>query len=665
MWDEYALKRDELGHVVFILQLGKVKDWDGTPSIHNALFVKKMVSSICECEQKSHCIVYAKIHRIHKENGWAYTSCKKCNKKVNVVESKASSSNGKNKVTFYYEDDGAVQVASRELLDLVGKRFLFKLYYSDCNIDNNNHTYRCDAVNDNPEMIKHFKEGFLDEETPTSRNKGSGSGGSPGTIKRRLNPTNDNDSDINCVIDMDTSNSGNEGSGSGGSSGRKRVFIDLDEIDSEEDEEGSSNKTPKLVTVKNSRIQVYIKKDWMFRFEPLFKEGQCYSISNFAIAENNGRLPLLPRKYKISFYKGTVVIRIKAFDDNVNGFILEPFNRSLDGTRQYHEHEAVNIIRSVVAIGDIVHVQSAAGRKKRRTVVIEDSESNKLDCTFWDHWANMWDEYALKRDELGHVMFILQLGKLKDWDGTPSIHNALFGTKMFINHDFPKMLAFRQRQFKISLFTPQKLMVTVSEFFHGTVKKMVPSIRECEQKSHCIIYAKIHMIHKENGWAYTSCKKCNKKVNVVESKASSSNGKNKVSFYYEDDGAVQVASRYKVIMRIIDQSGFAPIVFLTQCINRVLDMQTPTSGNKGSGSGGSPGTIKRRLNPTNDNDSDINCVIDMDTPNSGNAGLGSSGSSGRKRVFIDLDEIDSEEDKEGINNKTPKLVIVKVEKEDS
>nr|GEW51111.1 plant OB fold protein [Tanacetum cinerariifolium] len=123
-------------------------------------------------------------------------------------------------------------------------------------------------------------------------------------------------------------------------------------------------------------------KEWMFRFEPLFKEGQCYSISNFAIAENS----------------------------------------------------------------DVVPVQSIAGRKIRRTVVIEDqSKSNQLDCTFWDHWVNMWDEYAQKRNELGHVVFILQLGKVKYWDGTPSIHNALFGTRMFINRGLPKIQAFRQR----------------------------------------------------------------------------------------------------------------------------------------------------------------------------------------------------------------------------
>nr|GEZ93685.1 ATP-dependent DNA helicase PIF1-like [Tanacetum cinerariifolium] len=168
---------------------------------------------------------------------------------------------------------------------------------------------------------------------------------------------------------------------------------------------------------------------------------------------------------------------IDPFDKNLNGFILESFNRLLDGTRHYHEHETVDVIGSVVAIEDVVPVQSAAGQKIRRIVVIEDSEA---------------------------------------------------------------------------------------------VKKMVSSIRECEQKSHYIVYAKIHRIHKENGWAYTACKECNKKVNVVESKSSSSLGKNKVVFYCEDHGSVQVTSWYKVIMRIIDQSGSAPIVFFNTMINKLL-----------------------------------------------------------------------------------------------
>ncbi|GJR69991.1 replication protein A 70 kDa DNA-binding subunit B [Tanacetum coccineum] len=49
-----------------------------------------------------------------------------------------------------------------------------------------------------------------------------------------------------------------------------------------------------LQDAHNNRIQVYIKKEFMFRFEPLFEEGQCYTVSNFGIAENGRRLPLLP-----------------------------------------------------------------------------------------------------------------------------------------------------------------------------------------------------------------------------------------------------------------------------------------------------------------------------------------------------------------------------------
>ncbi|GKB24171.1 replication protein A 70 kDa DNA-binding subunit B [Tanacetum coccineum] len=97
-----------------------------------------------------------------------------------------------------------------------------------------------------------------------------------------------------------------------------------------------------LQDVQNRRIQVYIKKEFMFRFQPLFEEGKCYIISNFGIAKNNGRLPLLPRRYKISFYKSTTVTRIDPFDNNTNGFILKPFNHLLDyECHEYHENDVV------------------------------------------------------------------------------------------------------------------------------------------------------------------------------------------------------------------------------------------------------------------------------------------------------------------------------------
>ena len=85
----------------------------------------------------------------------------------------------------------------------------------------------------------------------------------------------------------------------------------------------------------------------MFKFEPLIQEGQCYIISDFGVAENSGRLPLLPNKWKISFYKGTQVTRTDQIDDNIVGFINEPFTSILDTNNEYHEHDCVGMFISV------------------------------------------------------------------------------------------------------------------------------------------------------------------------------------------------------------------------------------------------------------------------------------------------------------------------------
>ena len=108
--------------------------------------------------------------------------------------------------------------------------------------------------------------------------------------------------------------------------------------------------------LQNSRIQVYIKKEFMFRFEPLFEEGKCYIISNFGIAENGGKLPLLPHRYKISFYKNTTVTRVEPFDNNTHGFIFEPFNHLHDPVNhQYYDNDAVGMYFKNYLITIILH----------------------------------------------------------------------------------------------------------------------------------------------------------------------------------------------------------------------------------------------------------------------------------------------------------------------
>ncbi|GKC18886.1 hypothetical protein Tco_1021036 [Tanacetum coccineum] len=73
---------------------------------------------------------------------------------------------------------------------------------------------------------------------------------------------------------------------------------------------------------------------------------------------------------KIPPIRSTTVTRIELFDNNTRSFILEPYNHLLDPIQhQYYETDAVGI-----GIGDIVPIMFAAGKKIRRTVVVEDVE---------------------------------------------------------------------------------------------------------------------------------------------------------------------------------------------------------------------------------------------------------------------------------------------------
>ena len=129
-----------------------------------------------------------------------------------------------------------------------------------------------------------------------------------------------------------------------------------------------------------------------------------------------------------------------------------------------------------------------------------------LNLTFWDAWATMWDQYASKRDSIGHCVVILQLGKVKYWDGNcnvfilliilwfikhqlftcymlfyivqytflgdAAVHNALFGTKIYINQDIPEIVEFRTRflcdliiLFNITLLDKLTFLVTLLIYF--------------------------------------------------------------------------------------------------------------------------------------------------------------------------------------------------------
>ena len=59
--------------------------------------------------QETTLIVYAKIHKIHKEHGWDYLACRKCNKSVKEQPVKPSTRASNSKKPTYKCDIHGVQ----------------------------------------------------------------------------------------------------------------------------------------------------------------------------------------------------------------------------------------------------------------------------------------------------------------------------------------------------------------------------------------------------------------------------------------------------------------------------------------------------------------------------------------------------------------------------
>ncbi|PWA85288.1 replication protein A 70 kDa DNA-binding subunit B [Artemisia annua] len=328
-----------------------------------------------------------------------------------------------------------------------------------------------------------------------------------------------------------------------------------------------------LQDMKGNRIQCTARNNDMYRFVPLFQQGHCYMITDFSVGENNGILPLLNHKYKITFFQSTKVTRIDHFDEDVFGFKLEPFSEIL--SKRYHEKDSVDVVGAIVAIGDIIQVPNTLVKKVRRTVIIEDTEGTRVKCTFWDKWAEMFNQYV-NNDAIGPVAFVLQLAKVKYFKDEPAIHNSLFGSRIFINKDIPAITEFKQRytakegysdgDHKIEVFTPPVVKITPEIFFRNTVKTTVGGIRALEAGTEVVLYGKVHRIHKEHGWCYDACKRCNKMAKL--SKAIGS----KKAYTCDEHGVIyQVVPRFKVILRVIDETGSAPFVVFDTNTSKICD----------------------------------------------------------------------------------------------
>ncbi|GJZ73834.1 replication protein A 70 kDa DNA-binding subunit B [Tanacetum coccineum] len=375
---------------------------------------------------------------------------------------------------------------------------------------------------------------------------------------------------------------------------------------------------------QGNRIQASVKKDGLSKFQPILQEGSCYKISNFGVGENGGKFPLLSHKYRINFYKNTSVTRVNKFDNNVHGFKFEPFQNF--ATKHFSPTDVVDVIGTVVSISDLIPFSGGLDQeKRRRTILLEDVDGLQMECCFFDGWADRFNTLAEHRETVGHVVLILQLARVKYFNGKPSIGNAIVSTKIYNNAEIPEIVAFRRRyqeipgydekNHTISLWSPAKKEITPEMFFSGAVKKMIGNIRDSDYcvgsaiRGGCLKELQTICYDQEEGQTY-ACK--------------------------IHKGMSSVVPKYKVIIRVIDDTGSASLLLYEDMIMQLINVPQ----------------VKKDF-----------CVREFGASSSKEQSIGiSSINEKEKRVVIDLENY--AEDESDAKKAKKSMVQVKVEKED-
>ncbi|GKA18671.1 replication protein A 70 kDa DNA-binding subunit B [Tanacetum coccineum] len=370
---------------------------------------------------------------------------------------------------------------------------------------------------------------------------------------------------------------------------------------------------------QGNRVQATIKGKHISKFQLLLDEGACYRIGNFGVGDNSGKYPLLNHRFKLNFFQGTTVTRVGSFDNNPRGFKFEHFSSFT--ARTFTETELCDVIGTVVSVSDAIPFNNYGKDQLRRTIILEDVHGAQLECCFFYAWCNKFTKLYDERESMGHVVMILQLCKVKYFNAKTSVSPAMYSTKLYLNDDIQEIAAFRQRYSEkegfdpanhtIAVYTPVKKEITADDFFKGAIKKTVGSIRDSDGPYHCLLYAKIHKIHRENGWTYLACKKCGRSAGYIRVKLLSVDEAMVTRFkkdFILQDGVGDLQAPLLDTAKSSRFSNVANIPFNLEDSPQTADGTTEGNGTNTNGEGCS----KETENDGGDSGSGKRTIIDLD-----------------------------------------------------
>nr|GEV25532.1 hypothetical protein [Tanacetum cinerariifolium] len=185
-----------------------------------------------------------------------------------------------------------------------------------------------------------------------------------------------------------------------------------------------------------------------------------------------------------------------------------------------------DVIGQVIESPELDNYGGNGKQGKKKPLKLMDLEGTKLNCMLWGDYADQFTEALNLCDDVGLLIVVIQLGKMKKWDGVMQVQNAFFSTKLFmhngnesiLNNDSKEIVDFRQGpDAEQSANTASKISTaskfsTLEEFLTKYKFRNIDELIDLPKSEVSVIVATVILIQEEEGWWYLGCRSCNKKM---------------------------------------------------------------------------------------------------------------------------------------------------------
>ncbi|KAL6555840.1 hypothetical protein OROHE_007114 [Orobanche hederae] len=276
------------------------------------------------------------------------------------------------------------------------------------------------------------------------------------------------------------------------------------------------------------------------KFEKLIKEGGFYRFTNFEIEQNNEEFIATRHPYRLKFHKFTSPRPAVDLPIPKYGFKFISF---AEFEADKYAKLLVDVIAEVMNVGDIVELNKNGQQTKRVAIHLLDSIGDTIECTLWNNYADQMVNYWKSKD--GPVCVILQYAMVKDF--------RHFMNSIKENGDARHLIS--KQSLSHGSDAQSDDFSTLLQF------KSISELDSTTEECCCLINAKILNIHTNYNWFYDACNKCFKKVSVLDKSYWCEKCKMRPTF---------VLTRYKVHVRVEDESGTTPFVLFDHQVSQIL-----------------------------------------------------------------------------------------------